>query len=418
MARRKTFQEAMELVPLPAASPNPNSTSGASSLTNPDGSSNVTRYMSRRPAWLPGADLRAEIDDLGRGRPGFPVHEATFGGHVYAQSVLAVCQTLEQDTAAAQAAGRRFDVSALGLHTIHGYFTAAGKPDRPFVYEVAVLTRGRSFVTARVEARQPLAPSSQAPAKVQAQAQTGRAVPEDDTDFRGDAAGDGPLGVVCFTAIVSFVTPRPHSFGANCQEAPVQQRFAAVLGERAPAAWAPSPPVDIDVLLEVLGRRDVVGTFPMVDMKKVDMTRYNDGRPLADRRELILYRLLAPLPRATAAECNAHVLVHAYAADRNGLLMTANNLEFPLNDKVASLSNTFVVHTNVAAAAMTYHPPAASDNDLAAGWWIQEVCFPRAGAGRAIILNKIWSPEGVHVATEYQDGLCIAQEKMPFDWKL
>lgn len=415
MARRKTFQESMELVPLPAVAPNPRfASASASSLSNADGSSNVARFMSRRGAWLPGADLRKEMDELRRDRPGFPVHTAAFGGHVYAQSVLAVCKTLEQEAAAAAAhPDSRTDVGSLGLHTIHGYFTAIGKPDRPFVYEVAVLTRGRSFLTARVEARQPLAPS--------------RAVPPggactvllpDDADFRGEASGDAPLGFVCFTAIVSFVLPRPHSFGADCQEAPVQQRFASVLAQRPPSAWDPSPPVDIDVLLNVLERRDVVGTFPMVDMKKVDMAAFNDEKPLHERRELILYRLLAPLPANNTAECNAHVLVHAYAADRNGLLMTANHLEFPLNDKVASLSNTFVVHTNAADTAMTYRPVAETDNDLAAGWWIQEVCFPRAAAGRAIILNKIWSPAGVHVATEYQDGLCTAQENATFDFKL
>lgn len=399
----------MELIPLPAPSSSSSSNSNAgSALTNADGSSNVARYMSRRAAWLPGSDLRKEMDDLRRDQPGFPVYQAAFGGHVYAQSVLAVCKTLEAGSAAHP--DSRTDVSGLGLHTIHGYFTAIGKPDRPFVYEVAVLTRGRSFLTARVEARQPLAPSRAAT--------PGDYMVPNDTDFRGEASADGPLGFVCFTAIVSFVLPRPHSFGADCQEEPVQQRFASVLSQRAPSRWDPSPPVDVDVLLNVLERRDIVGTFPMVDMKKVDMTEWNDEKPLHERRELILYRLLAPLPASTTPECNAHVLVHAYAADRNGLLMTANHLEFPLNDKVASLSNTFVVHTNVADTAMTYLPTSKTDTDVRAGWWIQEVCFPRAGAGRSIILNKIWSPEGVHVATEYQDGLCTAQEKMLFDFKL
>ena len=39
------------------------------------------------------------------------------------------------------------------------------------------------------------------------------------------------------------------------------------------------------------------------------------------------------------------------------------------------------------------------------GWWVQEAIFPRVEAGRAIIMSKIWSPEGIHVATEYQDGI-------------
>ncbi|CAK7272930.1 hypothetical protein SEPCBS119000_005383 [Sporothrix epigloea] len=394
MTRRKTFQESMGLVRLPPAAP----------ATAPSSSANdtVTRYMSTGGAWLPGADLQAEVLQFTQGRTGFPTHTAAFGGHVYAQSVLAVCQTLESTIAQ----------NSLGLHTIHGYFTAAGRPDRPFVYEVAVLTRGRSFLTARVEARQPVAPSRHAVA--------GTYTVPDDAVFDVNDLGQGNLGVVCYTAIVSLVPPRPHSLSANRQDDAVQQRFASILAQRVPAAWDPSPPVDTDLLIDTLGVRDVVGTFPMVDMKKVDMTAFNAGRPLHERRELILYRLLAPLPSQGAGDQNKHVLVHAYAADRNGLLMAANHLDFPLNDKTATMSNTFVVHTNVADTQMEFLPHSETDRSLERGWWIQEVCFPRAAAGRAIILNKIWSPTGVHVATEYQDGLCTAMgmDKLPFTFRL
>ncbi len=306
------------------------------------------------------------------------------------------------------------------LQTIHGYFTAVGHSNRTFVYEVSILTRGRSFLTARVEARQPLKPSSQAvPGELDA---PGKLFP------LGDVIGQ-PLGFVCFTAIVSFASPRPHSLGCNTQEPPVQERFAPILRTRPPAAWDPSPPVDIDVLIFAIDRRDIVGSFPLVDMKKVDMTAYNAGRPMHERRELILYRLIMPMPEpkqvsspfasvaALTAADNAHVIVHAYAADRNGLLMIANHLEFPMNEKVASLSNSFVLHCNVDEARMTYRPESETDNDLGS-WWVQEACFPRTGAGRSVIINKIWSPSGVHVATEYQDGLCIAKSGPGFSLKL
>ncbi|CAK7566076.1 MAG: hypothetical protein SEPTF4163_004009 [Sporothrix epigloea] len=392
MARRKTFQESMGLIRLPPDTLPPTPSSPSASI--------VTRYMSTGGAWLPGSDLQEALLKITNGRSGFPTHTAAFGGHVYAQSVFAVCQTLEST----------ITQNSLGLHTIHGYFTAAGRPDRPFVYEVAVLTRGRSFLTARVEARQPVAPSRHAAA--------GSYTVPDDAIFDVKDLHEGNLGVVCYTAIVSFVPPRPHSLGANRQEDAVQQRFAPILAQRVPAAWDPSPPVDTDLLIDTLGVRDVVGTFPMVDMKKVDMATFNAGRPLHERRELILYRLLAPLPSDGAGDQNNHVLVHAYAADRNGLLMAANHLEFPLNDKTATMSNTFVVHTNVADTQMEFLPATQTDKFLEKGWWIQEVCFPRAAAGRAIILNKIWSPSGVHVATEYQDGLCTAMDKLPFAFRL
>jgi acyl-CoA thioesterase len=132
-------------------------------------------------------------------------------------------------------------------------------------------------------------------------------------------------------------------------------------------------------------------------MRKVDMTGFNAGRSPSQRRELLLYRLLAPLPRDDA---NSHVLVHAFEADRNGLLMAGNNLGMGRNlGTAASLSYSFYVHVNPDLAVME------SSDVEDAGWWIQEVSFPRAGAGRATLMSKIWSPRGIHVATGYQDGV-------------
>lgn len=130
----------------------------------------------------------------------------------------------------------------------------------------------------------------------------------------------------------------------------------------------------------------------------MDMSRWNDGKPVHERRELILYRLLKPLPVEEGEGNdgpNAHIAAHAFVADRNGLLMAANHLGLGWSlGRAASLSYSFVVHVNASEAVMEGE-----------GWWVQEVWFPRAGKGRGIVESKIWSPEGVHVATEYQDGL-------------
>jgi hypothetical protein len=168
----------------------------------------------------------------------------------------------------------------------------------------------------------------------------------------------------------------------------------------------------------------VVGTFPIVDMKKVDMTAFNEGKPLHERRELILYRLLHPLPVGSPVkegdddssavwDANSHVLVHAYEADRNGLLMVLNNLGFGATyGRVASLSYSFVMHVGAAEAVMDVQ--YGGGGERTDGWWVQEVRFPRAAAGRAIVMSLIWSPAGLHVATGYQDG--ISRKKEP-GWK-
>lgn len=273
--------------------------------------------------------------------------------------------------------------------SIHGFFTAAGRIDRPFIYTAAPLTVSRSFSTCSVTAYQPLSPTTN---------------PERDHFPASDALL--PPGPTCFTAIASFKSPEPHTLDGtiSAAEPPPQERFASILSSRPPGQWPPSPPVDIDMLTALAGT-DIIGTFPALDMKKVDMAAHNAGRPLHEQRELILYRLLEPLPSDGGADgwwdANAHVCAHAYAVDRNGLLMLGNLLG--IGDRfgrAASLSYSLVVHVNAAEAVM--------EGD---GWWVQECCFPRAGAGRGVIMSKIWSPGGVHVMTEYQDGLCRAYEE-------
>jgi acyl-CoA thioesterase len=142
-------------------------------------------------------------------------------------------------------------------------------------------------------------------------------------------------------------------------------------------------------------------------MRKVDMSAYNAGRDVHERRELVLYRLRPPpLPTNDKErdgwewDANAHVAAHAYIADRNGLLMVANHIGFGFTlTRAASLSYSFVMHVGAEQAVMRHH------DDGEDGWWIQEAWFPRSGAGRGIVESKIWSPAGVHVASEYQDGL-------------
>lgn len=204
----------------------------------------------------------------------------------------------------------------------------------------------------------------------------------------------------------SFKLPEPDSQGVSTQEASPQERFATILSSRAPEDWPPVPPVDIAGFVDIVGT-DEPGRFPVATMRKVDMTAYNAGRPVHERRELMLYKLHAPLPAENEGDgapgrekqvwdANAHVVAHAYVADRNGLLLAGNHIGFGhAFGRAATLSYTFVVHVNADQAVMR-------DED---GWWIQEMFFPRAAAGRAIVESKIWNPAGVHVATEYQDGL-------------
>jgi hypothetical protein len=48
------------------------------------------------------------------------------------------------------------------------------------------------------------------------------------------------------------------------------------------AALPPSPPMDINMVTALVGT-DIVGSFPAVEMRKVDMRGYNTDRPLSER---------------------------------------------------------------------------------------------------------------------------------------
>ncbi|KAI0130038.1 acyl-thioesterase [Xylariales sp. AK1849] len=349
---RLPFQEQMKLAPLPSISTGDNS---------------VKRYMSQRAAWITGSDLPLRKEDLGPGFKG----KTTYGGHVYSQSGLAASRTLSESLPISLDGGPK---KQFGIHTMHGFFSEAGLADRPFVYEVATIAANPSFYNLLVTVRQPTKPS---------------ASPSGDYYTLADA--ELPLGPVCFSAVVSFRPRGPSQLRA--QEPSVQSRFSEILSSRPPSAWDPAPLVDITSIVMAWPTRDV-GTFPAVDMKKVDLTAFNEGKPLHERRELLLYRLIAPLPET---DPDSHIMTHAFEADRNGLLMIGNHVGFGLDfGRAASLSYSFVVHVNPLDAVMKY-----GDDE----WWIQEASFPRVEAGRGIIMSKIWSPAGIHVATEYQDGI-------------
>ncbi|KAI1634076.1 thioesterase-like superfamily-domain-containing protein [Biscogniauxia mediterranea] len=362
-----TFQEAMSLISLP------DKVDGDGKL--------VKRYMSRWRPWVPGRDL------LG-GK--LPIHldAAAFGGHVYSQAGMAASRAFLETRAAATATRNGRADKQFGIHTIHGYFSEAGLPDRPFFYDVSTVAANPSFVNLLVTARQPTRPSSN---------------PAGDPYPTSPPGDEPPLGPVRFTALVSL---RPAGLSQlSISEIPAQQRFADVLSSRAPSAWPPAPNVDIAAVMAKLGSATQMTTFPGLEMRKVDLSSYNAGRALPERRELILYRLLAPLKEEEGnGGCDAHILAHAYGADRNGLLMVGNHAGFGYDlGRAASLSYSFVVHVNPADAVMAYSN--TDDVDNLDEWWVQEACFPRVEAGRAIIMSKIWSPAGVHVATMYQDGI-------------
>lgn len=253
----------------------------------------------------------------------------------------------------------------------------AGHSDRPFIHEVTPVHSGRSFATRLVTTRQPVEPST----------------PEDGPYDASDASK--PLSGPCFTCLTTFKRSRSSPDEAQAKVSP-HERFAHILSTRRPDEWKPCPIVNIDVVHDqVLERRH--GAFPILDMYKVDMTAYNEGKAVPERRELIFYRPYKPIPQD---DPNCHIACHAFEADRNGLTMLGCHLGYGYRwGRAASLSYSFYVHVNAEDAVM--------QGD---GWWLQEAFWPRVSAGRCMMVSKIWSPSGKHVATGYQDGMVVPEE--------
>lgn len=265
--------------------------------------------------------------------------------------------------------------------SIQGCFTSRGLADRPFVFDVARLSAGRSFATYSVTVRQPRDPSS--PSTLSS-----------GTFARSDAARE--LGAVCFAALTTLKLPEETVM--SVQAPPAQQTHAGILSSRPGSAWPQCPSVDIE-WIKPLFPDPGLGTFPMLDMRKVDMGAHNATRPPHERKELLLYRLLSPLP---AADPGLHVLAHTFAADRNGLLMLITAFDHGWNlGTAATLSWSFYVHVEPREAVM--------EGD---GWWVLEDSFERAGAGRGFIVGRMYSPGGLHVATAVQDGIARVSEKL------
>ncbi|KAK7959520.1 Acyl-coenzyme A thioesterase 8 [Apiospora aurea] len=406
---RLSFQEYMQLVELPAPSQPYGSQHGVQQ---------PKRYMSQRASWMPGIDLPSPM------REQMTFKGAAYGGHVYSQSGLAASKAFAEmrEELDKQGKGKQFKGKVFGIHTIHGYFSEAGLIDRPFIYEVTpVSTANLAFANFSVTARQPQQPTSS---------------PSGDHYPLSDAI-NSPMGPICFTALVSF---RPTSSSqAVMQEDPPQSRFAHILDSRPPHKWEPAPLVDIDRVVAMLppGKKRGSGSFPCVDMKKVDMRDFNRGKPLHERRELILYRrILSPAEKEKKKQAekkgqkekedpDAHILTHAFEADRNGLLMCGNHVGFGSSlARAATLSYSFVVHHDDDVEYTVDHKgihrsthkhdereeEEEEEDEGGDEWWIQEATFPRVEANRCVVLSKIWSPQGKHVATEYQDGIIQSTE--------
>lgn len=138
--------------------------------------------------------------------------------------------------------------------------------------------------------------------------------------------------------------------------------------------------------------------FPGLEVRKVEMEKYNADKDIMAYRQLHFYRLLGSIP---PSQPNLHACAHLYASDRNSLFLIMNALGFPDHvDKIGSLSHSVVIHVDSKRILL---PETDGENED--DWFVQEAWTPRSEAGRGQHESKIWTSAGLHIASSWQDGL-------------
>ncbi|KAG5932514.1 hypothetical protein E4U53_001295 [Claviceps sorghi] len=75
-----------------------------------------------------------------------------------------------------------------------------------------------------------------------------------------------------------------------------QKRYADILSQRTPAQWERTCPFDVDINTDLFPGAGH-GAFPIRDIYKLDMSTWNKGKEAPNRPQLMLHRLISPIPK-------------------------------------------------------------------------------------------------------------------------
>ena len=343
-------------------------------------------YTNARPLWHP------------------PGARGIFGGAAIAQCLAAAQATLPVD--------REGEESPYTIHSMHCYFVLAGNSDIPVIYAVERVRDGKSFVTRTVQARQ--------------------------------------RGKVIFTTTMSFQRESPKHFTS------VQHAVSMPGAEEVP----PPPKInrtedDGEWHAEGFGN----GPLRTADDSPFEALRCKIGNSGKKPEEKLMRQWIRARGRISdlmakigndgqeterkSHNHQAHLVALAYMSDSYfiGSVARAHNLmRFSNNDKNKRVLNKFEgsdaekramieyldriakeeEEENAAAPpnpeaekrrigmmvsldhSIFFHNPRAFRADE---WMLTEMATPWAGDGRGLVLQKIWSKDGILIATCTQEGV-------------
>lgn len=204
---------------------------------------------------------------------------------------------------------------------------------------------------------------------------------------------------ICFTCIISFkqdeISPIDLQDDMN-----IRAEYASVLSDENPDNIPEVPGVDSPWFWDHIKKYGAKANdqFPGLTMRKVEMNGYNKTRSPLQKRQLQYYKPLGSLP-PVEDNPNMHACAHLYASDRNSISLVPNLLG--LGDdysQIGSLSHSVIFH--VGKSQLNFQSREGKQQ-----WFIQEAWVSRVREGRGVHNSRIWSEDGVHIATTLQDGL-------------
>jgi acyl-CoA thioesterase II len=248
---------------------------------------------------------------------------------------------------------------------------------------------------------------------------------------------------ICFTAICSFKRPEKHGaehYHHHQPPAPLTKendRYNAVLLDpktgklRSPEESPLAPGVDSPWYIEGVESGDIKETeFPGTDVRKVDMTSYNETDEVKTNphkyRQLQWYRIkdasegnqdgstqndksttFLKSSLEDGEYDNLFACAHLYTSDKNSLFIIPRAVGEPDGwNTITSLSITVIFHQHGESIRML-EPDSADrmDKGLKKKWFLHESSTARSGENRGLFEQHVWTQDGTLLATVMQDSL-------------
>ncbi|KAF2083942.1 Thioesterase/thiol ester dehydrase-isomerase [Saccharata proteae CBS 121410] len=313
-----------------------------------------------------------------------PNARGLYGGCMIAQCLGAAQRTVPDD---------------FTVHSMHCYFVLAGDSAIPVIYHVEHVREGRSYATRTVQARQRgkaiftttlsfVKVDSAGKLKIEHASEMPEVPPpkEDTEDLRFPQGEDGPFQSQRID-ILNNDSPRPHTKKAR-QWIKARGTISPAGGHQAHLA-----------ALAYMSDSYFIGTVARVHkLWRYSSKRPDDGKPTID--EDVLKKLLDTDEEAfrRIPGMDDHVIQML----REGKNLTTEGKEKPEIGMMVSLDHTIY-----------FHNPRAFRADE---WMLTEMETPWAGDGRGLVLQKIFTKDGILIASCVQEG--VVRLKQPSSSKL